>query len=297
MDKLAAMNTFVAVAEQGGFSAAARHLAVSTTLVSRRVAELEKSIGVQLLQRSTRRVELTESGLAYLERCKRLLADLRDTEAALGQVKDNPSGLLRVNAPLSFGFRHIAPAIAAFQRRYPQVEVDLSMTDRFVDVVDEGFDVVIRASRSSPDETLISRRLAELEMRTAASPDYLTLHGTPKHPEQLADHDCLLYNGQRQWHYRDHQGQDSTVTVNGRFNCDNGDAILAMARAGLGIAQVPTFMWPADGSLHSLLPGYQCPSGSVRALYPPNRHLSTRVRLLVEFLSDHFRIHASSLGY
>ena len=297
MDKLAAMHTFVAVVEHGGFSAAARSLAVSTTLVSRRVAELEKSIGVQLLQRSTRRVELTESGQAYLERCKRLLADLHDTEAALGQLQDNPSGLLRVNAPLSFGFRHIAPAIAAFQRRYPQVEVDLSMTDRFVDVVDEGFDVVIRASRSSTDESLISRRLADLEMRTAASPDYLTLRGTPQLPEQLVDHDCLLYNGRRQWHYIDPQGQQSTTTVSGRFNCDNGDAILALARAGLGIAQVPTFMWPADGSLRALLPDHRCLSGSIRALYPPNRHLSTRVRLFVEFLSDYFRIHSIGNGH
>ncbi len=293
MDRFAALQTFVAVAEEASFSAAARRLGLAKSAVSRQIAELEAALGVRLLNRTTRSLSLTEVGRSYFDRVEQILAELDDANRAAGDTRAAPCGRLKISAPMSFGFLHLAPALSAFLGRYPSVTVDLVMNDRIVDLVEEGFDLAIRIS-TLPDSSLIARRLAPARRVICASPAYLSARGEPKAPDELKDHDCLFYSNlaaARDWRFQRGDGTPWPVTVAGRLGVNNGDALRVAALGGLGLAHIPTFIVGADlqaGTLVKVLEAYVAQDVSITAVYPHSRHLSPTVRALVDFLAERF---------
>ena len=277
MDRLVAMEAFVRAADGRSFSQAARQMRLSRSVVSRHIASLEGALGARLLQRTTRTLTLTEAGRLYLERARRVLAEIDDAERSVGQLSDAPRGQLRVSAPMSFGFLHLAPAIPAFLARHPDVTVDMSLTDRFVDLVDEGFDVAVRIGRLR-DSSLVARRLAPSRLVVCGSPDYLARRGVPRAPEDLAGHECLHNtNVADQWSFAMPGGGVRMVEVSGRLTANNGDALQAAARAGAGLVYLPSFIVGDDlqaGRLVSVLDAFTMVGATVNAVYPHGRHLS-----------------------
>lgn len=292
MDRLTALRAFVLVVETGSFSAAARRLPLSKSMVSRLVAALETDLGVRLLQRTTRSVTPTEAGRAYVERCQRILADLEEADQLVSQLQMVPKGILRISAPMSFGIRHLTPALPPFFHRYPDVQIDLSMSDRVVDLVEEGFDMAVRIGRLA-DSSLVARRLCGIRMCVCASPAYLDKHGTPHRPEDLAAHECLMSAAlvATGWRLLGADGKVATMPVGGRFHVNNGDANRAMAVAGCGIAYLPTFFVGDDlraGTLVRLLDEFMPQDAAMHAVYPHGRHLSPKVRAFVDYLAETF---------
>ena len=290
MDKLAAIKAFVSVAEEGGFSAAAEELGLSKSAASRQIAALEDALGAQLLKRSTRSVKLTDSGYAYLERCRALLADLDEADRAVAALQNEPKGLLKINAPMSFGVSHTAPAVAEFMARYPDLQVALILNDRFVDPYDEGFDVTLRIG-ALEDSSLAARKLAQIEMGLYASPAYLEKHGRPRGPNDLKSHAALHYgrpSAQSAWSLR---GTQDAVSIRYRLCSNNGDALRVAALAGLGIALIPAFLVRDEvrsGRLVALLDGFEPKPIDLYAIYPPTRFLAAKVRLFIDFLAERF---------
>ena len=281
MDQFAAIRTFVAVADAQSFSNAARALRIAKSAVSRQVSDLEADLGARLLHRTTRSLSLTEAGRAYFERATRILADLDDANRAVGELQAAPCGRLRISAPMSFGFLHLMPALSDFMARYPEVVVDLAMNDRFVDLVDEGFDVAVRIA-TLPDSSLIARQLAPARRVICASPNYLSTHGAPKAPLDLKTHVCLFNSNlpsAREWRFVSPDGAPLPVTVNGPLSVDNGDALRVAALRGLGLANLPTFIVGADlqsGALATVLDSFLAQDLSISAVYPHSRHTSRR---------------------
>ena len=292
-DLVGAMITFAKVAEANGFSEAARRLGVSKSAVSKHVTRLEDHFGTRLLNRTTRRVSLTEAGLALYERCARIAEAVEEAEQAVSSHSDSPRGQLRVNAPVTFGLMHLAPAIPDFLAAYPDVTMDLTLNDRFVDVVDEGYDLAVRIAKLA-DSSLIAKKLAPAPRKILASPEYLARHGMPKEPADLAHHACLGYSnspGRDEWRIR-WKGEVETIRIRSPLVVNNGDVLLSAALKGLGIVWIPTFMSYVhlrDGSLVHLLPDGDDHSLSVYALYPHSRHLSPKTRAFVDFLARRFR--------
>ena len=292
MDRLAALQAFVRVAETRSFSEAARRLRTSKSAVSRLVAALEAELGARLFHRTTRSLTLTEPGASYVERASRILADLAEADASVSQMQAAPRGRLRVNAPMSFGFLHLAPAIPDFLARYPDVAIDMIMNDRFVDLVDEGFDVAVRIG-SLADSSLVARKLAPIRRAVCASPAYLTARGVPASPDHLATHDCIGYSNMptQEWRFVAPDGRPWPVAVTGRFAANNGDAIRAAALRGVGLALLPTFLIGGDlqaGTLMTVLDGFVPQDMTLNAVYPHARHLSPKVRAFVDFLAERF---------
>jgi len=291
MDKLAAIRAFVSVAEEGGFSAAAQELGVSKSAASRQIAALEEALGAQLLKRSTRTVRLTDSGYAYLERSRALLADLEEADRAVAALHNEPRGLLRINAPMSFGISHAAPAVAEFMARYPELRVALILNDRFVDPYDEGFDITLRIGELD-DSSLAARKLAQIEMGLFASPSYIERHGQPRGPDDLTSHWALHYGkpaAQVEWELRG--GTAETVSIRYRLCSNNGNALRVAALAGLGIALVPAFLMRKDvqnGTLVTILDGFEPKPINLYAIYPPTRFLAAKVRVFIDFLAQRF---------
>ncbi|MCF8480313.1 MAG: LysR family transcriptional regulator [Rhodospirillum sp.] len=289
MDRLTLMDTFVKVAEMESFSQAADRLGLSRSVVSKYVSALEDHLGVRLVNRTTRRLSLTEVGEAYRLRCQTILADLEEADRAVGALHGTPSGTLRVNAPMSFGFLHLAPAIPALLAAHPTLSVDMDLNDRFVDLVSDGFDVAVRIG-SLPDSSLIATRLAPLRLVVCASPAYLARRGEPKHPRDLEDHECLIYTLQRfgEMYPLVHlDGTRADVAIRGRFKANNGDAIRAATLGGAGICISPTFLCGddlRDGRLVRVLPDWVGREMGINAVYPHNRHLSAKVRVFVDHL-------------
>ncbi|MGF1538430.1 MAG: LysR family transcriptional regulator [Elainellaceae cyanobacterium] len=294
MDKLEAIRAFTRVVEAGSFAAAARKMDQSRSSVNKLVIQLEDQLGAQLLQRTTRKVTVTATGLAFYERCLRILADLEEAELAVMQTQGEPQGDLRINAPMSFGQLHIGPAIADFMAQYPQLRVQLTLEDRFVDPIAEGFDVVVRIA-AIPDATnLIIKAIAPVPRQLCAAPAYLERHGTPQTPEDLRQHRCLHYGylatGQTWTLY----GPDGAhrIPIRSIFCSNNGEVLHRAALKGLGIVLLPTFILQPDlqaGHLRPILTDYRLPQTVLSVVYPPNRHLSTKVQLLRDFLSDRFQ--------
>ena len=291
MDTFAAMRVFVAVVERSGFSAAASALDLSTASVTRQVAALEKRLGTRLLNRTTRRVGLTSAGAAYYQRAVQLLAELDDIEAAVGAQALVPSGLLRINAPVSFGIARLGPLLAGYRVRYPQVKLDLSLSDRLVDMVEEGFDVAIRITRQ-PAPNLIARKLADARLLLCAAPDYLARAGTPAAPADLARHACLAYSywsGGDEWTLQGPAGE-ATVRIDGGLRANNGDVLREAALAGMGIVLQPDFVVGADlaaGRLRRVLDDWMAPVG-IHAVYASRSHLAPKVRSFIDFLVEAF---------
>lgn len=284
---------FVAVVDAGSFSGAARALGVSKSHVSKRVAALEDHLGARLLNRTTRRLAATDLGRAFYERSARALADLRAAERAVTDQMDRPTGLLRVSAPVSFGVRFLSSAIADFLTTCPDLKIELSLNDRLVDLIDDGFDLVVRIGALA-DSSHIARRLAPLRAYVVASPGYLEANGHPQHPDELRNHRCLRYTLLRtgpQWHFR--RGEElRSVPVDGPLLSNNGDVLLEATLAGVGIIQMPEFFAARaihDGRLVPLFEDWDQPDLAVWALYPHSRHLSPKVRAFVDFMVDRFK--------
>ncbi|MEO0035871.1 MAG: hypothetical protein RLZZ501_1894, partial [Pseudomonadota bacterium] len=279
MDRLAALTAFAAVAEAGSFAAAARRLGRSTSRLSRQVAELEAALGSRLLHRTTRALTLTEAGRSYHEQVARILAELDAADLSVGRLQAAPRGRLRVAAPMSFGVLHLAPALPAFLDRYPEIDLDMAMNDRFVDLVEEGFDLAVRIGRLA-DSSLVARRLAPLRRVLCASPAFLAAHGTPRTPDDLARLPCLGYSNllpQEDWSFADPvSGRPWPVRIKARLRVNNGDALRLAALAGVGLAPLPSFLVGPDlaaGTLVPLLDPYLRQEGAIHAVYPPARPL------------------------
>lgn len=291
MDRLASMQAFVRVVEAGSFVRAAERLEISTSSLSRQVAELERHLGARLLNRTTRKLSLTESGQAFYERSVQLLADLEEAEAAAGQAAEVPRGTLRLTCAHYVALNHVIPAIARFTARYPEVRFDVTVAERLVDLVDEGFDLAIRIGRVGSDQ-LVARRLGSIRSFPCAAPAYLAAHGTPGSIAELADHETLTYAylpTARQWTLIDDAGNRHEVRVTSRLHANSGEMLVAAAVAGLGIVCEPDFIVGpalAEGRLVRILPRYTGPSSDVWAVYPSRRHLSAKVRLFVDEIAE-----------
>lgn len=292
MNLFEAMKVFVKVTETGSLSGAARILNLSNPSVTRHIADLEEYLGARLLNRSTRRLSLTDTGSAYLERCKQVLADLEQATLAAGMHAANPSGVLRINAPVSFSVNHLGGLLPLYAQRYPNVELDVTLSDRIVDLVEEGFDLAIRIGRLQ-NSSLVMRKLAPAHVLTCAAPAYLAQHGTPLHPDDLVRHTCLTYAytlRDNEWRLQ-RDGKTHTVRVSGGLHCNNGDLLLAAAVGGMGVIRQPTFIIGdaiRDGRLVPILTDYHGDALAIHAVYPSRQHLSAKVRTFVDFLAQQF---------
>ncbi|WP_025516839.1 LysR family transcriptional regulator [Bordetella trematum] len=294
MDTPTAMQTFVNVVELGSFAAAAERANAARSVITRQIAFLEQKYGVRLLNRSTRKLSMTEAGRAFYDRVRPLLHELDELSLALlaqgpGQP---PSGQLRIAAPVSFGILQLSPAINAYLQRYPQVTVDLDLNDRTVDLVEEGFDVAVRIGPLN-DSSLVARPLAPQALHVCASPDYLDRHGMPAHPEALRQHRCLHYryaSGGVDWPF-EKNGQTTLVRITPAMRANNGDVLRTAALAGQGIILQPEFLVGDDlraARLVAVLPEYRRPPITMMAVYPQRRLLSPKVRTFVDHLEMHF---------
>lgn len=285
------MKVFVAVVDSGAFAKAAVQLNLSTTAVSRHVAQLEEHLGAPLLQRTTRRLSLTETGAAYYERCRQILADVEEAEAQAASAEAQPRGLLRISLPYSFGLRYVSPLLPKFRAQYPELALDVSFADRMVDLVEEGVDMALRITRA-PNTTLVARQLAPVRIACCASPAYLARHETPQVPGDLRDHACLIYSyvGD-QWEFTAPDGTRRSVQVRGPLRANSGDVLNEAALAGAGIVLQPTFLVAEelrDGRLVRLLPDYALESSTAYAVYLPGLRRTARVQAMVRFLQESF---------
>jgi len=295
MDKLESMRAFVEVVNHSGFAAAGRHLGLSRSVVNKLVGQLESALGVKLLQRTTRRVSPTDMGRAYYERCVDILAEVTAADVAVTQLQAEPKGTLRLNAPMSFGTMHLAAAIAQFMTQYPDIQVQLTLNDRFIDLIEEGFDVTLRIASSVADESMATQTISAIDRVICASPSYLAQHGTPTHPDELVAHDCLKYGQfatENRWQLLDENGKIVNVRVRCKGYSNNGEVLKDWAIAHQGIAYLPTFIVGSalkSSQLTSILSSH-CPQPLIAYLsYAPSRHLSTKIRLLSAFLQDWFQ--------
>lgn len=296
MDTLAGMRLFAETVDSGSFSGASRKLGMAPSSVARGIGALEDTLGVRLLNRTTRRLSLTEAGRLYHERSRRILADIEEARLSVAQLEAAPRGMLRISLPVVFGRLHIIPALPDFLSTYPDLQVDISMTDAYVDLVEEGIDVAVRIGELR-DSSLIQRKLAPSRRVLCASPAYLERVGRPACPAALRDHTALLYksSGSRAvWRFRDAAG-DHEIQVDGSLRANNADALHIAALAGVGITVLPVFMVGPDirrGALEVIFPEVQFSQtsldSSIYAVFPYGRHLSPKVRAFVDFLAGRF---------
>lgn len=294
MDLLLSMQVFRRVVQLNAFSAAARDLRLSNAVVSKHVAALEDRLSTKLLHRTTRRMSLTTAGAAYFESCSRILDDVEETERALSGTSGEPHGRLRVNVPMSFGLLHVSPLIPELVARWPRLSLDVAFTDRFVDLVEEGVDVVVRITSSLPDSaTLLVQRLARARHVLVASPAYLKAHGTPRSVADLREHNCIAYGHSRSgdaWEFSEN-GEPRRVAVGDKLRLDSSLAIRDAVVAGVGISLMPSFYVEQElraRKLRALLEHVELPPLFVYATYLRSRHLSAKVRLFAEFCRERF---------
>ena len=293
MDRLRALEVFVEVVKRDGFARAADALDTSPANVTRYISDLEAHLQTRLLNRSSRKMSLTSSGEALFERAKSILDDVAEAEAIVSSATMQPHGVLRINAPLSFGVLHLAPLWAKFMRKYPDVRLDVALIDRVVDIVEEGYDMAIRISRTG-SISHVARKLASSRNILCASPDYIQQHGMPLHPADLLQHACVGYSYSAtadEWQVLDADGQPHAVKVQCVMHSNNGDTARAAALGGLGVIWQPSFLVGADlraGRLQRVLPDYHMTDIDILAVYPSRRHLSAKVRVMIDFLVEEF---------
>jgi DNA-binding transcriptional LysR family regulator len=293
MDKFASLRAFVKVVELGSFSEAGRQLRLSRSAISKYVADLENELGVQLLHRTTRRASPTENGQAYFERAVTVLADLDAADQAVAHLQSTPRGLLRVNAPMSFGTIKLGPVIADFMALYPELQIQLVLSDEHVDPVQEGLDVTLRIAELE-SSSLIARKIIPIDRVVCASPDYLKRHGTPHHPNDLRAHNCLTYgflSTGNQWKLSGPDG-DHWVQPSWTLCVNNAEVLRDAAVNGCGITVVPVFIAAkelANGTLRTILTDYKPPAITLYAIYAPTRHLAVKVRLFIDFLVERIK--------
>lgn len=289
MDHIQGMQVFLKVAQAGSLSAAAAQLGLSKSSVSKHISALERRLGVLLLNRSTRRLSLTELGTAYRDHSARILADIEETEQAIQAHTTRAKGRLKVNAPMSFGILHIAPLLPGFIAAHPEVEIDLVLNDRRVDLIDEGFDLAIRIGQLD-DSNLIARKLASVGFACAASDSYLARRRPPEVPEDLTRHNCLRYTYNRtpgEWQFS-RDGATRSVRISGSFQANNGEALREAALGGLGIIYQPVFIIAAElraGRLSPLLEAWSTPMIDIHAVFPEQRQLQPKLRHFVDHLA------------
>jgi len=291
MDRLKQIEAFASVATRGSLSAAARVEGVTPAIIGRRIDALETRLGVRLLVRTTRKLTLTFEGQAFLEDCQKLLNDLANAEAAVSLGGLKASGYLKVSAPAGFGRQHVAPLVGEFMQVNPEVRVNLNLSDRLVDLINENIDCAVRIGEMT-DSSLISVRLGEMRRMVVASPAYLVEHGVPRTPEDLAKHNCLSLGQQRGWTFRHPEtGETETIKVGGTFECNDGAVLHEWALAGRGLAW--RSLWEVgrdlkEGRLTSVLDAWQAPPMGIYAVFPQRRHLPLRVRLFIDLLKDNY---------
>jgi DNA-binding transcriptional LysR family regulator len=292
MDKLTSIRAFTKVVAHGSFSKAAQELRLSRSAVSKYVIDLEEELGVQLLNRTTRSASPTENGLAYYEKCLAVLADLEEADLSVTQLQAEPRGILRVNAPMSFGTLHLGRAIPDFMEKFPQLQIQLILSDQLVDPVQEGFDVTLRIA-DPPSSSLIARKIVPAPRVICAAPSYLDRHGTPEHPNDLRHHACLSYGHLatgNQWKLTGPDG-DHWIQAPWTLCTNNAEVLRDAAVQGRGVALLPTFIAGDDlqrGTLRRILSPYRAPALSLYAVYAPTRHLSLKVRVFIDFLVERF---------
>ena len=293
MNRLENMETFVRIVENGGISAAADNLSVAKSVVSRRLRELENHLGVELFHRTTRKMNLTDTGQTYYQDCLRIIDQVQESEQVASRSHDLLQGNIRVALPYTFGTMHIGPAVNDFLRANPQIRFDLDFNDRVVDVMQERFDLAIRIATLS-DSSLVARRIADVAFTLCASPHYLERTGTPEKPEDLPKHQCLPYSltpDPERWRFRHPDGRETDVWVDAYLKASSGEYLLKASVDGHGIILLPTFIAYEQierGTLVPLLRDYALPSLNAYAIYPQTRHLSQRVRSFVDFLVKRF---------
>lgn len=292
MNQLEDMRIFAEAVDAQSFTAAAEKLGLSKQFVSKRIAALEKRLGARLLVRTTRRLRVTDLGLAYHERAQRILLEVDDAEQMIASQTAVPRGTLRLSAPMTFATLHLGPLIPEFMQRHPEVSVELELNDRTVDLIGEGYDMAVRIGTLA-DSSLVARRIAPVELITCASPAYLGVHGTPAVPDQLGAHDCLIYGHVRrsEWAFRV-AGHPRKVTVSGRMRANNGEMLCNAAIKNMGIANLPDFIVAAalaDGRLVEVLGAFRPVGYTVYAVYPQHRQSSLLVRAFSDFLVERFR--------
>ena len=293
MNKFEELQTFVTVVDTGSISRAADRLSIAKSAVSRRVSDLEQRLGVQLFRRTTRQLNLTDSGQSFYERVSQILEDLKEAEQAICQEHTSLSGRLKIAAPLTFGLLHLSPAITDFNKQHPDIHFDVDFNDRQIDLMEEGFDMAIRIANLA-DSSLIARRISPINSTLCASPDYLKIHGRPDKPEDLVEHRCLVYSNItnfNHWYFQTPDGQAINIKIPIALTSNNGDFLKAAATAGQGIILVPNFITYdslKNGELVPLLQQYKTSSLNAYAIYPQTRQLSYRVRAFVDFLVKRF---------
>ena len=293
MNKFEELEAFVSVVDSHSFSSAADKLGVAKSSLSKRVSELEKRLGVQLMQRTTRKLSLTDSGRHFYQRAVNLLADLSEAEQMVSDTQCGLIGKIKLTAPLGLGVGRLSVPISAFMQLHPRIEIDLDLNDRQLDLVDEGFDLAIRVG-DLPDSTLIARKLTATGFAVCASPTYLETHGVPKHPSELVSHEVLVYSNVsvgQQWSFDD-QGKRLSPKVKSRMSANNGEVLANFARQGLGIVNGPLFYLQAlidSGELIPILIDYPRQDVGIYAVYPPGRLVSRRVKMLSDYLLAYFR--------
>ncbi len=292
MDRLYQMRLYTRVVETGSFSAVARELGTIQPTISKQLTALEDHLGVRLLNRTTRQLSPTEAGRKYYERCKRILDEISDLESSLSDLQNRPTGMLRVHAAVAFGQLYMLPVMFKFRRLYPGLAIDLMLSDRYVDLIQEGVDVAIRFGELR-DSQLVARRIGGSTRVCVASPAYLRARGTPKSPGELFSHNCITYNYlfSNEWEFETANGP-STVRVGGDFRANSALTIRAAALEGIGIAHMPTMFVQEDidrGRLVRVLEDYGPPAVDVHAIYPSARFLSSKVRLFLDFVAAEFK--------
>lgn len=291
MDNISRVGIFVAVVKNESFIGAARELGITSSAVSKQIQNLEYDLEIKLLNRTTRNVSVTEEGALFFERVSRALEDIEEAKEQIHELKACPKGSLKISMPHGLSVHYLKKDIAEFARKYPEIHLDISFDDRFVDIASDGFDIVVRIG-SLKDSSLIARRLASCPIVVCASPDYLKKNGTPEMPDQLIDHNVLAYNrntGLHEWRYKSPDDKYGQVNLNGTFKSDNGQMLCEATLLGIGISILPIF-YVADHlksrKLVQILSQYTAsPQRDINAVFMPNRYLSTRLRLFVDHLT------------
>ncbi|QGM80784.1 LysR family transcriptional regulator [Otariodibacter oris] len=286
MDKLNAINLFCRVIETQSFTQAAQQEKISLAMASKLVAQLEEHLNVRLLQRTTRKITPTEAGLLFYQRCQPILTELRDAESCISDTASSLHGTLRISVPMDFSSRFIAPNLGSFVETYPNIKLDIEFTDRRVDVIAEGYDLVLRIGKLE-DSSLVAKRIAQAEHVIVASPTYLETYGTPTSTDELEEHQCLMYGEQNFWQFNEN-GTNVKCKLDGIIHSNNGHSLVKMAKSNLGIINIPKFLVKDElmtGELISILPHLKQEKLDISLLYPHRRYLSPKVKVAIEFLS------------
>lgn len=301
MDKFASLQAFCQVVEEEGFAAAARKMQMSRSAVNKLVANLENQLGVQLLYRTTRKVTTTDTGKAFYQRCVEILANLAEAEQLAAEQHGEPKGTIKINAPMSFGTLYLGAIAADFMVRYPEIRVQLTLEDRFIDPIAEGYDLVVRIAQLAESPSLVVRPIIPIKRVLCAAPAYLEKRGVPSHPQDLREHSCLHYGylaAGSQWQLGDAK-EKYAIAINGVLCSNNGEVLRDAAMRGLGIAMLPAFLVREEiqrGELKAIMSDFHLPKLMLSVIYPVNRHLSTKIRLFVKFLQEFLSEELSALS-